>query len=286
MSELPDECVHLVVTSPPYYIGMEYEKGMTWDEHIENVRPVMNECGRVLVPGGIMAINVGDITNFEGPKGQNERSQTQLMAHRYQSFLRKHNILLTDTIIWTKPPKWNAQHSNLRDETPHCSYKTMQNWEPIYIFRKKGERQIPPDDIVLLSKLTRQQWMAYVNALWDIEPDHNIHQDHPCPYPEELVRRLVQMFSYVGDTVLDPFLGSGTTVKVARELGREAIGYERELQYKAAIMRKLGLPFVDTLESVQQTLSADNWAPDLSETDEDQEVEETIALAAEVGAEV
>ncbi|MFH1983896.1 MAG: DNA methyltransferase, partial [Pseudomonadota bacterium] len=291
MAELPDKCVHLIVTSPPYHVGMEFEVGETFKEHLANVGAVMNECGRVLVPGGIMAINVGDITNFKGAKGQSERSQTELMAHRYQSFLRKHSILLTDTIIWTKQPAWSTKHNYLRDETPHCSYKILSNWEPIYIFRKKGERQVPPDDIVLQSKLTREQWMTYVNAIWDIKPDHNIHQDHPCPYPEELVRRLVQMFSYVGDTVLDPMCGSGTTVYAAREMGREAIGYERELQYKAAIMRKLGLPIVDTLENVQQTLSAGSWAPDLSGEDsstevaEDQETEEALPLAAEVGAE-
>ncbi|MBI9084469.1 MAG: site-specific DNA-methyltransferase, partial [Desulfobacterales bacterium] len=291
MSELPDECVHLVATSPPYFVGKEYEKGMTWDEHLENIRAVMDECGRVLVPGGIIAINVGDITNFKGPKGKNDRSYNELMAHRFQSFLRKHNILFTDTVIWTKRPAWATRHNDLRDETPHCSYRIMDNWEPIYIGRKKGNRQIPSDDIVLQSKLTREQWMTYVNALWDIEPNRVAPHGHPSTYPDELVNRLVRMFSYVGDTVLDPFLGSGTTVKVARELAREAIGYERELQYKAAIMKKLGLPFVDTLENVQQTLRDDNWAPDLSaeetpsETAEGPEAEEAIALAAEVGTE-
>ena len=82
--------------------------------------------------------------------------------------------------------------------------------------------------------------MAYVNGVWEIEPTRN-NQGHPCMYPDELVNRLVRMFSYVGDTVLDPFLGSGTTVKVARELGRYGVGFERELQYKPIIMKKLGL---------------------------------------------
>lgn len=292
MSELPDECVHLVVTSPPYFVGKEYEKGTTWDEHIENIRSVMLECGRVLVPGGIIAINVCDIHNFKGPKGKNERSQTQLMAHRYQGFLRKHHILLTDTIIWTKRPAWGAEHNHLRDETPHCSYKIMSNWEPIYIFRKKGDRPVPPEDIVLQSKLTREQWMTYVNAVWDIEPNYGLNQGHPCTYPDELVKRLVRSYSYACDTVLDCYLGSGTTVKVARELGRIGIGYERELQYKATIMQKLGMTDIeDTLRNVQETLKADNWAPDLSaegipsETGEDQEAEEAVALAAEVGEE-
>jgi DNA modification methylase len=76
--------------------------------------------------------------------------------------------------------------------------------------------------------------------VWDIEPVRN-QEEHPAVYPDELPRRLIKMYSYEGDTVLDPWLGSGSTVKVARELNREAVGYEREPQYKAVIMRKLGI---------------------------------------------
>jgi DNA modification methylase len=100
----------------------------------------------------------------------------------------------------------------------------MINWEPIYVFRKKGERPLPSEDIVLQSKLTREQWVAYANAVWSIQTNRVEQHGHPATFPDELVRRLVRMYSYVGDTVLDPFLGSGTTVKVARELGREGIG--------------------------------------------------------------
>ena len=82
--------------------------------------------------------------------------------------------------------------------------------------------------------------MAYSDGVWKIEPVRNT-DGHPCMYPDELVNRLVRMFSYAGDTVLDPFLGSGTTVKVARDLERVGIGYERELKYKPVIMKKLGL---------------------------------------------
>lgn len=259
MSELPVECVHLLVTSPPYFLGKEYEKGVTYEEHIDNIRAVMDESARTLVPGGIMAINVANINNFKSVKGNNELSQTQLMAHRYQNFLRKHQILLTDTIIWIKRPAWRIAHNDYRDNTVHTSYRMMNNWEPIYIFRKKGERVVPSEEIVLKSKLTREQWMTYVNAVWDIEPVHHM-KGHPCIYPDELANRLIRMFSYDGDTVLDPFLGSGTTVKVARELGRHGIGYERELQYKPVIMEKLGIgqgtaesePLKQMQESVEQ----------------------------------
>ncbi|MFH1981128.1 MAG: DNA methyltransferase [Pseudomonadota bacterium] len=292
MAELPDKCVHLIVTSPPYHVGMEFEAGETFKEHLANVGAVMKECARVLAPGGVIVLNVADIVNYKSDNGTNGKAHVQLMAHRYQAFLKRYGVLLTDEIIWKKRPVWNKdRYETYKANTPHTSYRIFDNWEPVYILHKKGERQVPSEEIALQSRLTREQWMTYINGVWEIEPNRSTHHGHPCTFPDELVNRLVRLFSFVGDTVLDPFLGSGTTVKVARELGREAIGYERELQYKAAIMRKLGLPFVDTLENVQQTLSANNWAPDLSgedsstEVTENQETEEALPLAAEVGAE-
>lgn len=291
MREIPDKCVHLIVTSPPYHVGMEYEVGETFKEHLANVAGVMKECARVLVPGGIIAINVSDIINFKGQNGQSDNPQIQLVGNIYQSCLKKYGVYLTDDIIWAKRPAWGKnRHVKYKVDTPHVSYRIFNNWEHVFIFRKKGEREIPSEEIALKSRLTQEQWITYVNGVWAIETV-NSDQEHPCVYPDELVNRIVRMFSYVGDTVLDPMCGSGTSVAVARELGREGIGYERELQYKATIMRKLGMPFEDTLQNVQQTLKADNWAPDLSvndslaETGDDQEAEDAVAEIAEAGLE-
>ncbi len=239
MTELPKESVHLIVSSPPYFVGMEYEKGMTYEGHLEMIGDVLKECSRVLVKGGVIALNVGDIHNFKGPKGSNGFRQVQLMGHKYQSFLRKYQVFLSDVIIWHKKEAWTKNFVTYKPETLHASYRMMLNWEPVYIFRKKGERSVPSEEIVLQSKLSRQQWISWVPSVWKIDPVQNM-DGHPSIYPDELVRRLVLMFSYVGDTVLDPFLGSGTTVKVARELGRDAVGYERDPKYKEVIMRRLG----------------------------------------------
>jgi len=241
MNELPDKSVHLIVSSPPYGVGMEYEKGVTYDEHLEMLKAVMDECGRVLIPGGVMALNIGDIFNFRGSKGKNDYSQIQLMGHKYQSFLRKHRIYLKSHIIWVKSKLWTKRPEIFFDEdTVHTSYKILDTFEPVYIFRKEGIREIPSEDVVLRSKLTKEQWKAWVPSVWEITPVKNM-EGHPSMYPDELVYRLIKMYSYEGDTVLDPFLGSGTTVKVARELNRDGIGYEREIQYKPVIMKKLGL---------------------------------------------
>jgi len=243
MSELKDESVHLIVTSPPYWIGMEYEKDVSYDEHWENIKGVMAEASRVLVPGGIVALNVGDIHNFKGAKGKNDFTQIQLVGNKYQTFLRKGQIYLTDQIVWVKAQ--NAYHGRnvsmrMSDKTRHTGYRIVHAHEPVYIFRKKGDRDIPSEEIDLNSRISKDEWREWAPSIWEINHVRGANA-HPSTFPAELVSRLVRMFSFEGDSVLDPFLGSGTTVKVARELNREAIGYERELQYKPVIMKKLGI---------------------------------------------
>lgn len=242
MSELPDKSVHLIVSSPPYNVGKEFEKGVSFEEHQEMIQEVLKECNRVLKPGGIMALNVGDIINFKGANGKSAPTQLQLMGHRYQSWLRKYGIFLTDLIIWDKTliPWRKRPDISYTPDIIHTSYKILCNFESVYIFRKKGEREIPSDDVVLNSRLTKEQWVDWIPGVWKIKPVHHM-QGHPCVFPDELPHRLIKMYSYEGDLVLDPWLGSGTTVRVARELNREAVGYEKEPQYKAVIMKKLGI---------------------------------------------
>jgi ParB/RepB/Spo0J family partition protein len=242
MSELPDKSVHLIVTSPPYHVGREYEKGISYDEHWENMKEVMNEASRVLVPGGIMAINVADIYHFRGNKGNNDFSQIQLVGHLYQNMLRRHQIYLTDLIIWVKSTNSHTLDMSkiFSDKTPHTGYRFLIKHDPVYIFRKKGERDVPSEEIALKSIITKAEWSQWTSGIWMIDHVRKM-EGHPSIYPNELVYRLVKMFSYEGDTVLDPFLGSGTTIKVARELNRNGIGYERLTQYKPVIMKRLGI---------------------------------------------
>jgi DNA modification methylase len=301
MSELPDKSVHLIVSSPPYGVGMEYEKGVSFDEHLEMVGGVLKECARVLVEGGIIALNVGDISNFKGRKEKNDFHQIQLMGHMYQNVLRKFQIYLTDQIIWKKSLNWKKRPDvSFNEETPHCSYRILDNWEPIYIFRKKGERTVPSEEVVLKSKLTKEQWTAWAQGVWAIEPVRK-QEGHPAVFPDELPRRLIMMFSYEGDNILDPWLGSGTTVKVARELNRVGIGYEKEAQYKEVIMRKLGISSkaeehkeVDKkIESLKETFASatrgeDAFPEPVKVNDEEEKVKQSVEhaddyLEAEVG---
>jgi hypothetical protein len=222
-----------------------------------------------------MALNVGDIHHFRGVKGKNDFTQIQLVGHKYQGFLRKHQIYLTDLIMWVKSTKAYARDISkaYSEKMPHTAYRIVLSHEPVYIFRKKGEREIPAEDVVLRSRISKAEWSEYATGVWMINHNHK-NDGHPAIYPEELVRRLVRMFSYEGDTVLDPFLGSGTTVKVAREMNREAVGYEREPQYKAVIMQKLGIvpgesqkqPVEGMAKYAEKALAADDYEGEVPET--------------------
>ncbi len=247
MSELPDKSVHLTLSSPPYGIGMEFEKDIPHKVLMQEIREVLDEAARVTVPGGIIALNVDDITNFKGETGKNKQLYLKLMGHFYQGHLSKHQIFLTDVIIWSKPVAWrNKLQYSYKENTTHTSYRIIDNFEPVYIFRKAGKREHPPEDVSLNSKLTKEQWISWAPGVWEIAPVQNQEKSgHPAQYPDELCNRLIRMFSYEGDIVLDPWLGSGTTVKVARELGRNGFGYERDIRYKDIIMKKLGVAVVE-----------------------------------------
>jgi ParB/RepB/Spo0J family partition protein len=247
MSEIPDKSVGCIFTSPPYFVGMEFELGYSFDEHQENVKAVMAECARVLVAGGVLALNVADILNFKGKKGTDEIDRVKPMLSFYQSCLSRHGIYLQDQIIWVKDSNPFTQDIsvNYTDKTVHAQYRIVNRHEPIYIFRKKGERVLPSEDIILQSRITREEWKVYGPSVWNIDRTRKA-DGHPAVFPEELARRIIKMYSFVGDTVLDPFLGSGTTIKAARELGRDGVGYERDLRYKATILAKLGIEKPET----------------------------------------
>jgi len=245
MSELPDESIHLVLTSPPYGIGMEYEKELTLKDIVTANCSVLEESCRVLVPGGVMAINVADLNNHKNEKGIREYI---LVGSGYQQVLRQHGVYLSDIIIWHKQKAWSKRNQLYNENTKHTSYRTMDNFEPVYVFRKEGDRQEPEADIAERSYLTKDQWKECVDGVWRINA-LNKQDGHPNQWPEELPTRLIQMFSFVGETVLDPFLGSGTTLKVAKDLNRNAVGYEIAEKYKQVIMKKLGIEDVPPAEN-------------------------------------
>jgi len=241
MPELADESVQLIMTSPPYGLGKEFEKSYTPETIFEEVKPVLDECSRVMTPGGIMVVNIADIQNFSRGGKKNKHNEWHFSGVKYQQYLRQLGFHLRDVVQWWKNNfNWaDCSHMFPVKNTPHTRYRFVNHTEHILIFEKEGERALPPEDVQIDSHLTDEQFKEYGKNVWkvNIVPNHG----HPCVYPEELCERVIRMFSFEGDTVLDPFLGSGTTVKVARNLGRIGIGYERDLKYKPVIIEKLGI---------------------------------------------
>jgi DNA modification methylase len=240
MSELPDDSVGLIVTSPPYGVGMEYEKGVSFEDHRKMLRKVLRECARVLRPGRRICINVGDIRNF-GARNNGE-PEILLVGHYFQKILRKHGVRLVDRIMWKKchPGKkdfnWMSNPQvTYHQKVRHGTYRILDNTEYIFIFEKDGDANLPYGP-----EISKEEWKEWVDGVWEIPPVRG-EKGHPAPFPDELVKRLIKMYSFEEEVVLDCFGGTMTTVKVARELDRVGVGYEKDDKYKSAIMKKLGV---------------------------------------------
>ena len=238
MSELQDESVGLIVTSPPYWAGFEYEAEVSFEEHLENLDAVLGESIRKLMYGGVCCLNYADVNSYGTRTGG--APEIQLMGGHYQELLRKHGLRITDVIHWRKGMNFRKYRQvQFNEDTRHTSYRILPNVEYILICRKDGKRDVPYD-LEIESKLAEHEWKQFVDGVWDVWTGKN-PEGHPAQFPEEIPRQLIKAYSYPSDLVVDPFLGSGTTVKVARELGRVGVGYERDERYKPVIMRKLGV---------------------------------------------
>ena len=238
MREFKDGTIPLIVVSPNYGVGMEFEEGVSFEEHKADLERCLPEWGRKLMPGGYLCMNFGDIHNF-GSKNETE-PEIQLTGYIFQDLLRPLNIRLRDIKIWEKGMTFvNNQQVSFHEDTEHTSYRSLHNFEYIFIFKKDGKREVPYD-LDIKSRISEEEWKEWVGGIWRIEPVKK-QKNHPAQFPEELPKRFITMFSYEGDVVVDTALGSGTTIKVARELNRKGYGYERDFRYKPVIMRKLGI---------------------------------------------
>ncbi len=244
MNLLPNNSVHLIITSPPYWqlkdYGSEEQIGFhdSYEIYINNLNLVWNECYRVLYPGCRLCINIGD---------QFARS---VYYGRYKVIpIRTEIIKFCETvgfdymgaIIWQKVTTTNTTGgATIMGSFPYPRNGILKiDYEFILIFKKLGRPPRPTLEQKELSKLTKEEWNNYFSGHWNFS---GVKQDsHLAMFPEELPVRLIKMFSFVGDTVLDPFLGSGTTSLAARNLGRNSVGYEINTEFIPIIKNKLNV---------------------------------------------
>lgn len=240
MKEVPDESVHLIVTSPPYWnlkdYGSEEQIGFneSYDEYIKDLNYVWKESYRVLHKGCKLCVNIVD--TYTSIKDFGRHKLISIQSDIIKS-CEKIGFDYMGEIIWKKLSNGGA--------TVMGSYPYPRNGlikfehEFILIFKKLGEAPKVSEEIKKQSRLTKEEWLEYFNGQWAFSGVRQ--KEHPAMFPEELPKRLIKMFSFVGETVLDPFLGSGTTMLAAKNLNRNSIGYEINEEFLPVISKKVEL---------------------------------------------
>jgi len=245
MSELADNSVNLIITSPPYWTLKDYENeeqiglgSNSYDHYLDELNKVWLECVRVLAPDGKLCINIMPFL-LTGKAARFERRETRLVLGDIENFLNKTNEMFQFGLyIWDK--RKIARFSSFGSYPYPPNIFSTYPYEWITVFSKKGSRKKVSPDIKEKSKLTTKEWQDWaINSIWEMQPAKAKSEGHPAPFPDELPHRLIKLYSFYGDTVLDPFSGTGTTAKVSLELGRKAIGYELNPEYLPLIKRKL-----------------------------------------------
>jgi site-specific DNA-methyltransferase (adenine-specific) len=242
MPELPDRSVALVVTSPPYFAGKAYEEELgegaipaSYVEYLEMLTDVFAECARVLEPGGRIAVNVANL----GRKPY--RSLSADVTHILQDRL---GLLLRGEIIWQKARgaggncAWgsfqSAKNPVLRDLTERVIVASKGRFDRARATAKREAEGLPSQ-----STIGKDRFLDLTLDLWEFPPESATRVGHPAPFPVELPERLIELYTFEGDLVLDPFMGSGSTGVAAVQSSRRFAGYDTDPAYAEAAMERI-----------------------------------------------
>ena len=228
LKQLPDNCIDLIFTSPPYNFGLDYgehKDGTDWNQYFGKLFKIFNECIRITKYGGRIAINVQPLYSDFIP-----------IHHIISNFFMEKKMIWRNEIIWEKNnynAKYTAWGSWKSPSNPYLKY----TWEYIEVF-SKGDLKHPgePSNTDILDS----EFKEWVNAKWSIAPEKSMKDyGHPAMFPEKLAERVIKLFSFKNDVILDPFNGSGTTTKVARNLNRHYIGIDLSKNYVNLALERL-----------------------------------------------
>jgi site-specific DNA-methyltransferase (adenine-specific) len=216
MNELPDNSVHLMITSPPYNVGKEYDKDLSLKEYLTLLKNVFQEVKRVLVTGGRVCINVANLGR-----------KPYLPLHSYViQIMSELGFLMRGEIIWDKS-------SSAGSSTAWGSWKSAKNpilrdvHEYILIFSKDNYSRLNKKK----DTISKTEFMEFTKSIWTFPATSAKRIGHPAPFPEELPRRLIELYSFEGDIILDPFIGSGQTAIAALKSKRNYVGYDISKEY-------------------------------------------------------
>lgn len=246
LSFIGTESVHFVCTSPPYGSLIQYPDHhgqlgnfASYDRFLDEMDKVWAECLRILVPGGRIACVVGDVCISRRAGG---RHYVLPLSSDFQVRARKIGFDNLTPIRWQKVAniKLEASKSSRFLGKPNLPNGIVKNdLEHILFFRKPGGYRKPTEEMERRSRIETEEYMKFFSPVWT-DVTGQLRRDHPAPYPLEVPRRLIRMFSFAGDTVVDPFGGTGTTALAALETGRNSISVEIEPTYVDLIEGRLG----------------------------------------------
>ena len=247
MESLPDASVALVVTSPPYFVGKEYETELfaadrdaigelpaSYREYLDLLHDVFTECVRVLEPGGRIAVNVANLG----------RKPYRSLSADVSNILSELGLLLRGEVIWQKSRSsngscaWGSYRSPanpvLRDVSERVIIASKGRFDRALSAKKRAEQGLPSK-----ATITTDEFLASTLDIWEIDPESARRVNHPAPFPVELPRRLIDLYTYEDDLVLDPFMGVGTTLVAAQLSGRRGVGFDTDAKYVEQTQNRL-----------------------------------------------
>ncbi|MDP6010166.1 MAG: site-specific DNA-methyltransferase [Candidatus Poseidoniaceae archaeon] len=221
--DIPDNTVHLMVTSPPYNAAKEYDDDLTLKEYLGLLRDVFEECYRVLVPGGRAVINVANL---------GRKPYIPLSSH-INIIMQEIGFLMRGEIIWDKAA--SAGSSCAWGSFKSASNPCLRDIHEYILVYSKGEYKLPrsPEDKEngRVDTIVKEEFIQQTKSIWSFNTESAKRVKHPAPFPVELPRRCIEMYSFAGDVVLDPFLGSGSTAIAAIRTGRRYVGVDISQEY-------------------------------------------------------
>lgn len=220
LKQLPDNCIDLIFTSPPYNFGLDYDKtedAFDWDSYFKVLFGIFEECVRILKYGGRIIVNVQPLYSDYIPT-----------HHLISQFFMRKNLIWKGEILWEKNNyncKYTAWGSWKSPSSPYLKY----TWEYLEVFCK-GSLKKPGES--KNADIDAESFKNWVYGKWTIAPERNMHKyGHPAMFPKELAIRVLKLFSFKGDIILDPFAGVGTTCLAARENQRKYLGVDISPEY-------------------------------------------------------
>lgn len=232
MHNIPDSSLHLMVTSPPYNVGKEYDGDLDVDEYINLLRDVFRETYRVLVAGGRACINVANVGR-----------KPYIPYHKFiMDAMFEIGFYMRGEVIWNKgagagvSTAWGSWQSpsnpTLRDTHEYILIFSKEKFS-----RKKKNRE---------ATISKQEFLDYTRSVWEFPPESAKRVSHPAPFPVELPYRCIQLYTYKGEVVLDPFCGVGTTGIAAIDTGRHYICIDNDPEYVEKAIKRIGMHTAQT----------------------------------------